>query len=58
MEILRSAGAAPGRSQGTAFGEFVWAVATDRAASATIEEQAQNPGCSDPIRAASSRLSA
>jgi hypothetical protein len=36
MEILRSAGTAPGRSQGTAFGEFVWAVATDRTASATI----------------------
>ena len=39
MEILRSAGTAPGRSQGTAFGQFVWAVATDRTASATIEEQ-------------------
>ena len=39
MEILRSAGQAPGRSQGTAFGQFVWAVATDRTASATIEEQ-------------------
>ena len=39
MEILRSAGTAPGRSQGSAFGEFVWAVATDRTASATIEEQ-------------------
>ena len=39
MEIFRSAGPAPGRSQGTAFGQLVWAVATDRAASATIEEQ-------------------
>jgi enamine deaminase RidA (YjgF/YER057c/UK114 family) len=39
MEILRSAGTASGRSQGTAFGQFVWAVATDRTASATIEEQ-------------------
>ena len=39
MEILRSAGTASGRSQGTAFGQLVWAVATDRTASATIEEQ-------------------
>ncbi len=39
MDILRSAGSAPGRNQGTAFGQFVWAVATDRTASATIEEQ-------------------
>jgi len=39
VEIMRSAGQAPGRSQGTGFGQFVWAVATDRTASATIEEQ-------------------
>ena len=39
MDILRSPGSAPGRSQGTACGEFVWAVATDRMASPTIEEQ-------------------
>lgn len=39
MDILRSAGSATGRSQGTAFGQFVWAVATDRTASTTIEEQ-------------------
>ena len=39
MDILRSPGSAPGRSQGTAFGELVWAVATDRTSSATIEEQ-------------------
>ena len=39
MDILRSPGSAPGRSQGTAFGQIVWAVATDRTASATIEEQ-------------------
>src|SRR5690349_8876250 len=39
MDILRSAGSARGRSQGTAFGQFVWAVATDRMASGTIEEQ-------------------
>ncbi|HLJ18934.1 MAG TPA: RidA family protein [Stellaceae bacterium] len=39
MDILRSPGSAPGRSQGTAFGQLVWAVATDRMASATIEEQ-------------------
>ena len=39
MDILRSPGSAPGRNQGTAFGPFVWAVATDRTSSATIEEQ-------------------
>ncbi len=39
MDILRSPGTAPGRNQGTAFGELVWAVATDRTSSATIEEQ-------------------
>lgn len=39
MDILRSPGTAPGRNQGTAFGQFVWAVATDRTSSATIEEQ-------------------
>ncbi len=39
MDISRSPGSAPGRSQGTGFGQFVWAVATDRTASVTIEEQ-------------------
>ena len=39
MDILRSPGTAPGRNQGTAFGQLVWAVATDRTSSATIEEQ-------------------
>ena len=39
MDILRSPGTPPGRNQGTAFGELVWAVATDRTSSATIEEQ-------------------
>jgi len=39
VDIFRSPGTAPGRNQGTAFGQFVWAVATDRTSSATIEEQ-------------------
>jgi len=39
VDILRSPGSATGRSQGTAFGQLVWAVATDRTVSVTIEEQ-------------------
>lgn len=39
MDIVRSPGTAAGRNQGSAFGQLVWAVATDRSSSATIEEQ-------------------